>query len=103
MSFTLIKVGTKDRPATKEDIQDIKQMVVAVMKDQSLSLVTHHAVVFEKIPTYDGIITVYKVGDEDCPASSEDIADLQKELTESAAEKRPVVWYHNLKIEYLKL
>lgn len=103
MSFTLIRVGTKDHPATPDDIADMKALIQAAQKDNGLSLVTHHAVSFETVSTPYDQITVYTVGDDECPATPEDIKALQDELAAAAAEKRPVITHHRVAVAYLKL
>ncbi len=39
----VIKVGTEDRPATSEQIQEIQLAFAQVSKDKDLTFVSHHA------------------------------------------------------------
>jgi hypothetical protein len=102
-NFTLIKVGDKDRPATQEDVDDVREAVRKAKDDKDLSLVTHHAIKFDQIKTYEGTATVYKIGSPDRPATSEDIEDFKEELENALKEKRPVIWAHAVEVDYVKL
>ena len=101
----MIKLGNDDRPASKADLDDVREIIRTVMKDtdEPLSIVTHNFVEFEDVPHYPGCAIVYMLGTNDCPASSEDIENFQKELAEAHAEKRPVVAPHHVKVKHLKL
>lgn len=100
---TLVRVGTKHRFATPEDIQDIKTMVLAAKKDPQIKIVTHHAVKFIPITPLEGETVVFHVGSEEIPATEDDIIDLQSELAEAAAEDRPIVTHHLVRVTYAHL
>lgn len=103
MSFDLVRIGNKDRPATPEDIKDARKQIKAVLADPELSMVTHHAFDVLKVNPRPDCATVYKVGSNDFPATEEDIQDLQEELAAAQAEKRPAVTGHAVEVTYLKI
>jgi hypothetical protein len=89
MSFTLVRVGTRERPASPEDIEDIKNLVIKIKGQPDLSLVTHHAIDFEHVQPGYGETIVYHLGEEERPASPEDIEDFQKELASRSCGRAP--------------
>jgi hypothetical protein len=93
MSFVLIRVGNSDRPASSEDVTDIRRLLSAIQDDGDLDLVTHHAITFDHIEKADGV-SVWKLGDQDFPASTKDIENFQQELIDASSQSRPVVWNH---------
>lgn len=104
MSFTLIRVGTVKRPASLEDILDIRQKVRELAKDKGLSLVTHHCIEFEEVycSSSDHRL-VYKVGTPEQPATTADIESLQEELKDAAEECRPVVTHYAVQVTEVKV
>jgi hypothetical protein len=56
----IIKVGTKDRPATEEDIKGVQLIFAQVKRDEKLTLITHHAIEFVVVKTKDLVKTEIK-------------------------------------------
>ena len=104
MSFTLIRVGTAERPADAADIEDVRQKVRELAKDRGLSLVTHHCIEFEELycSSSDHRL-VYKVGTPEQPATAADIEALQEELKNALEERRPVVTHHAVQVTEVKV
>lgn len=53
----LVKVGSEDRPATKDDLIDMENKLRNCIKNNDNIIVTHHAVQVEYIDTENFIIT----------------------------------------------
>jgi hypothetical protein len=98
-----VLVGNADHPSTSDDVTDVLSSVRAVQHDPSLSLVTHHAVDVRSFSS-GGMIDprcVYKLGNREHPATEEDIARFQQEVSEATLEHRPIVWNHLLCVDFI--
>lgn len=103
MSFILITVGNDDYPADYTDVADVRRSVRAMVSDTNLSMITHHAVNFQKFESYPDTANVYQIGTQQHPSCEAEIRLLQEELAEAKREKRPIVWNHRIKVEQIKL
>ena len=56
--FLLVRVGTDDRPASEENIQDMTDQLTEVLKCKNSLFVTHHAVDMQFIDVPDGFKVV---------------------------------------------
>ena len=104
MNLTVIKVGNKNRPATDEDLEDIRQQYEAIRSKKELShFVTHHAVDVIKVREgeYTNEMVIYKIGDDEHPATEEDINSFKDELEKCLKSGNPLIWHHSLSIDVI--
>ena len=108
----VIKVGSDDRPAGIKDLKHIEKNLKDAQADMAseerskgdsnLSIVTHHAISFNKYRKEDFKNVIIKVGSDDRPASTEDIFNVKSELMELSKKKGDSVWitHHALNFDF---
>jgi hypothetical protein len=102
MSFAVVKVGTEDRPAGVDDLDEMVDLIRAA-SDSNYAIVTHDAVKIKTIDCPAGHIIVYKVGSPKKPATEANIKWLREEITSAHADRRPIVMPHDVEIEFLQV
>lgn len=88
----LVKIGSERRPASIEDILQVKKVFLDSYKLKNAKIITHHEV--NIIELHDHYTPIFKVGNDNRPASPEDITDFQKEVEAADSENRPIFTHH---------
>ena len=89
----LVKVGSDERPAGPSDIESVKKSLV--IKDVDM-IVSHHAIDFVMIPRLKPFQTlVWKIGNDNRPASVEDMKAFEKLLAEVASSESGTIVTHH--------
>ena len=49
-TLLVVKVGTDDRPASEQDIENVQKSLLQILPKGSFCVVTHHAIDFQSVP-----------------------------------------------------
>jgi hypothetical protein len=77
----VVTIGSKRRPASQEDIDVMKDYIEEAINTGKTELVVHHSIKFKKLKKLKpGYTRVLMIGDDDYPASYDDLLHAQEQL-----------------------
>jgi hypothetical protein len=97
----MVRVGTKNRPASAEEIEQVKGIFVeAINKSKEKTyIVTHHAI--DVVEFYHADMPIFRVGSDESPASEDDLKAFEEEVEAAIKEKRPIITHHEVDVIFI--
>ena len=98
--FLIVIVGSDERPASPQDIEDIQKVMASVRADPESVIVSHHAIQFEHLYVYEDETLAIFVGNDERPASPQDIEDIQAAFAQLIKDNGLIfVTHHAIRFE----
>lgn len=105
-NFYIVEVGSDDRPASQEDVDDVENTLRQVVADKGdfYGVVAHHAIevsALELPPREVRPIVIFKYGTDARPATDEDLTSLQQRIASITADFPFLVVGNRLAINFV--
>jgi hypothetical protein len=98
----LVKVGSDENPATKEDLEAVKAIIEVVHKPTSnMAMITHREIEFQRVVNDNNSVMVFKLGTDERAVGLKEIEDFQRSLAESqevSDESKVFITYHYVNV-----